>query len=205
MATGLIRTRESGSMRVMAEPTDRELLERCRAGDDPAHAAFRALYERHAPEVLRLLVRLLGDRVAAEDGLQETFVRLHGALRRLDPARPVRPYALRIARNVAIEALRRSKGHAPLEGEGPTTHDDDALLRGEARDLVTDALQALTPDLRSAIVLRHGHGLTLDEVGAALGVTSRTVRNRLRAAAVLLARELEARGVLEPRASEERP
>lgn len=195
-------------MRVMAEPAERELLERCRSGRDPEHAAFRALYERHAPEVLRLLTRLLGERAAAEDGLQETFVRLHGAMRRVDPARPLRPYVLRIARNVAIEVLRRTKGaHAFVERDErdePSTVDEDVVVRGEARDLVDQALQALTPDLRAAVVLRHSHGMTLEEVAAAQGVTARTVRNRLRAAAVLLARELERRGLLDPRVGEER-
>lgn len=196
MGAGLIRVREPSNMRLMTGPTERELIERCASGRDPDHAAFKQLYDRLAPEVLRLLARLLGDRAAAEDALQETFVRLHAAIGRLDPARPARPYVLRIARNVAIEALRRTRReHAPLDGDGPATRDDDALGRDETRDQVARALQVLSPDLRAALLLRHGHGLRLDEVASALGVTTRTVQNRLRAAAVLLARELERRGL----------
>src|SRR4051812_8473228 len=81
------------------EMTEDEALERCRRGEDGDHAGFRVLYERHRPEIERFLARLLGDRHQVEDALQDTFVRLHRALKGHERGRPLRPYVFAIARN----------------------------------------------------------------------------------------------------------
>jgi len=180
-------------------PSDRELVARLRDEADPD--AFELLYRRHAPEVLRLLRRLLA---ASEvgDAAQESFVRLHrGLLEGYDPEQPLRPYLLRITRNVAIEALRRREKLGKVlalpqaELAGPVEAPEHGALEGERDALIHQALDALSPEHRSAVVLRYSHGLSLREVAQALSCTERTVRNRLRAAAVLLERELRRRGV----------
>jgi RNA polymerase sigma-70 factor (ECF subfamily) len=159
---------------------------------------LQALYELHSVEVLRFLRRMLGDASEAEDAAQETFVRLHRALDRLDPDRPTRPYVLKIARNVAIAALRRRRRQKKLNGLSPefSPATADTAERRETSALIHDALAALSPQHRSVVVLRHAHGLKLKDVAAALSCTPRTARNRLRAAAVLFERELNRRGVL---------
>lgn len=180
---------------------DRELVERCLTerpdGDPPA---FRQLYERHGPEVYRLLLRLLGERPAAEDALQETFLRLHRGLRGFDLGRPLRPYVLGIARHVAVETLRRRhRKEAPMGKLDPTSAGalvPERVARDERARLVHEALAALDPEHRSVLVLRHAHGLSQGQVAEALECTERTVRNRLRAAATLFERELRRRGVL---------
>ncbi len=185
-------------MSVMTEVPEQELVARCLEGS-PDHAAFALLYARFAPEVYRFLRRLIGDATEAEDALQETFIRLHRALGRFDRSLPLRPYVLGIARNAAIEALRRGERLRKLQGKGhepePHSAEDDAA-RAERRALVRDALATLPAEHRTVVVLRHTHGLKLREVAEALSCTPRTARNRLRAAAVLLQRELERRGVL---------
>lgn len=181
--------------------SERELVERCRSGADPDHGAFRRLYERYAPEALRLLERLLGERQAAEDALQETFVRLHRGLGAVDLDRPLRPYVLRIARNAGIEALRRRERQKKLAGplgDEELPAPDGGAAPAEAREaaaLIEAALERLGPEHRAAVVLRYTHGLKLEEMGRALGCTERTARNRLRAAAVLLERELRRLGL----------
>lgn len=192
--------------------TDAEVVARLRAGEDGRGGpAFRCLYERHAGEVLRFLARVLGGGAGADDALQEIFVRLHRALpERFDPSRPLRPYLLRIARNVAIEALRR-RAKRDVVGALPDDLPDEAAREGvaaaQAREreaLVAEALGALAPEHRAAVVLRHTHGLKVQEVADALGCSERTARNRLRTAAVLLERELRRRGVTPDRAEEAR-
>lgn len=180
--------------------TDEAILRRIVAGDDPGHAGFRTLWERHAPEVLRFLRRMLGDDAAADDALQESFVRLHRALPGFDAARPLRPYLLAIARHAAISALRKRQRAAKVGALGDDPPDAKASADGvatarDARGRVHDALAALAPEHRAVVLLRLAHGLRLEEVARALDVTDRTVRNRLRAAAVLLERELRRRGL----------
>ena len=192
---------EPGGELSLAGDDEPALVARCRGdGPDhaPDHAAFRALYERHVDEVLRFLRRLLGAPDAVEDAAQETFVRLHRGLRGdFDPARAVRPYVLGIARNVAIEAFRRREKLAlPALPRPDARSAGDAALARERSALVQDALSALSPEHRAVVVLRYTHELSQDDVASALGCTTRTVRNRLRAAAVLFERELRRRGVL---------
>lgn len=182
---------------------DEAILRRIVAGADPDHAGFRTLWERHAPDVLRFLRRMLGDDAAADDALQESFVRLHRALPGFDASRPLRPYLLAIARHAAVSALRTKQRAAKLGalgalGEEPAdarASADGAATARDARGRVHDALAALAPEHRAVLLLRLAHGLRLEEVARALDVTDRTVRNRLRAAAVLLERELRRRGL----------
>ncbi|MBI3722471.1 sigma-70 family RNA polymerase sigma factor [bacterium] len=185
----------------MADLSDSEAASRCKSGADPEHAAFRTIYERHGPDVFRFLRRLLKERQAAEDALQETFVRLHRGFGGFDPERALRPYVFSVARNVAIDVLRaRSKrerteplreGAAP--GEAPVV---EGASRNESKAAVHESLAALAPEHRSILLLRHVHGLKLEEIADGLSCTVRTARNRLRAACVLLGRELKRRGII---------
>jgi RNA polymerase sigma factor (sigma-70 family) len=161
-------------------------------GDD----GFRALFDAHAREVYTFARRVLDDHESAEDATQETFVRFHRALPTLDRERPLIPYILSIARNVSIDMVRaRQKRPKPVELRADLAPAPDAHAAQERRDLVHAALAALAPEHRAVVVLRHIQGLKLEEVAQALGCTSRTAYNRLRAASVLLARELERRGL----------
>jgi RNA polymerase sigma-70 factor (ECF subfamily) len=171
--------------------SDAEVVLQCRSGD-AGHAAFRVLYERHAPAVLAFLEQILRDGALAEDALQESFLRLHRGLDGYDPSRPLVPYILRIARNVAIDLLRARKPTESLDEKGaPAAPASDA---GDKIEEVQRALDALAPEHRAVLVLRLGHGLKLEEIAEALSCSERTARNRLRAGSVLLERELRRRG-----------
>lgn len=179
---------------------DAALVRRIVAGDDARHDAFRQLYARHAPDAARFLRRMLDDAAAADDALQETFVRVHRGLREFEPGRPLRPWILGIARHTALGALRAKQRAAKLSALGAAdppdsrTTDDVARTR-DTRARVLEAVAALAPEHREVVLLRLAHGLVLADVARALDVTERTVRNRLRAAVVLLERELRRRGL----------
>ncbi len=184
----------------MAELEERAAVLRCQRGADADHSAFKAIYERYAPEVYRFQKRLLGDRHSAEDAVQDTFVRLHRGLKGYDATRPFRPYVFSVARNVAVDVLRvRAKrpraetlGDAATEG----TSAADSASQGERTTAVAESLATLAPEHRSLLLLRHVHGMKLEELAEGLACTDRTIRNRLRAAATLLERELRRRGIL---------
>lgn len=128
---------------------------------DVAIPPFERFYEQHRVEVLRLLRRRLGaDR--AEDAFQETFLRALKAYRRLEHGEHLRAWVLRIAENVAIDALRRSKGMAEL---GEAGAEDSRPAYADLSHL-TDGLP---PKERAAVVLRYGYDLSYDQIAAAIG------------------------------------
>jgi RNA polymerase sigma-70 factor (ECF subfamily) len=177
---------------------DAALVARVRGGASP-EAAFAALFERHADEVFSFLVRFLRDRALAEDALQESFYRVYRALDQFDTERPFRPWLHEVARNVALDALRARDKFKTAEPSGETDRTVrereplDEVARREGVAEVSDALLLLAPETRALLLQRHDLGLKLDELASSLGVTERTVRNRLKAAAAELAHFLIAR------------
>ena len=119
-------------MSSIENPDDAGLLRRLRAGDDDA---FRELYAAHAPRLLRLLQRMLGDRALAEDVVQETFIAIFqsvGSYRgeaRLSTW--ITSIGLRRAQNAqrGRERRKESPDEAAL-GAQPTAPGPDAALTG---------------------------------------------------------------------------
>jgi RNA polymerase sigma factor (sigma-70 family) len=129
---------------------------------------FEHFYEEHRVEVLRLLRRRLGaDR--AEDAFQETFLRALRAYARLEHSEYLRAWVLTIARNVALDALRRTRPTEEL-GESPV---EDARPAYEELAELTDGLP---PKERAAVVLRYGYDLSYDQIAAALGSSEDAAR-----------------------------
>lgn len=179
----------------LAARADRELLRLAR--EAPGGEAFKELYRRHREPVRGFLSRLLDDPDAAEDVLQETFLRVHQHLDRYDPAQPFRPWLLRIARNLGLNALqsRRKAGRASAGDADPAASDRvprEAAGR-EARGDARLALQSLPDDVRALLLQRHGLGMKLEELASSWGVNERTIRTRLQGAVDQLTQALLAR------------
>ena len=121
---------------------------------------FELFYDEHRAEVLRLLRSRLG-RERADDAFQETFLRALQAYRRLEHGEHLRAWVLTIARNVAIDALRRTR---PVDELVETAAEDDRPVYAELAPL-TDGLP---PKERAAVVLRYGYDLSYDQIAAAL-------------------------------------
>lgn len=155
-------------------------------GPDAARAAFRTLYERYADDVFAFLRRFLGDATLAEDALQETFLRVHARLPEHDPERSFRGWVYRIARNAAIDLVRRQEKQGRLAGaqaERLAPPEPEQVVAQAARreriDQARDALAALDEDDRMLLLLYHGQGLTQVELAEVFACTERTIRNRL--------------------------
>ena len=92
----------------------------------------------------------------------------------LRPQAPPQPYVLGIARNTAIETIRRQDRLRKLEGKGRTPqpqHVVEDASRSERKEIVHEALAALSPEHRTVVVLRYTHGLKLREVAEILSCT----------------------------------
>ncbi|MFZ4576076.1 MAG: RNA polymerase sigma factor [Phycisphaerales bacterium] len=191
----------------MQNPTDETLFETYRAGD---LAAFRSLVERHHDDLIRFLVRLMGDSAGADDVFQETFLQVHQAAHTFDATRRFRPWLFTIAANKARDYLRR-KGRrrtfdlsAPLSPEGggdgsggsfvdllevrvPTP--DAGLERGETNEQVQRGLAALPYSLREILLLAYFQKLSYAQVADELEIPLGTVKSRLHAAVAAFAKQ----------------
>jgi RNA polymerase sigma-70 factor, ECF subfamily len=162
---------------------ERGSLARARAGDP---LAFRALYDHHADAVFRFLWRMLRDDAAAEDALQEVFLKVFGALGRFDETGPARlsTWIFTIARRVALNLLERTKTRSDASAPLPPT-----AAPGVAPDLrlaLEAAIAALPAGMRSTFVLRECCDLSYDEVAVIEAVDVGTVKSRLHRARALL-------------------
>jgi RNA polymerase sigma-70 factor (ECF subfamily) len=163
------------------ESSDLHLLSRIASGDAGAFAAF---YDRHAPVVLGLLVKMLGRRADAEDVLQETFWQVWRQAARYDPARSSpQGWLVLLARSRALDSLRRRRpaGEAPDAADRAADADPaHGLEQGEQARLVETALARLPEEQRRAIRLAFFGGLTHEQVAEQLAVPLGTAKTRIR-------------------------
>lgn len=164
-------------------------------------AALAALYAEHAPAVLRFLRDLLGCPATAADAVQETFAR---AFRRLDTLRDgdrIAPWLFGIARNVSLEMRKArrvrarylaaaSAGRAPGEEASHARTPEAELLGREAAAVVARALARLSEERRALLLLRLDHGLSYEEIAAAMGFSPAKVKVEIHRARLVLRDEM---------------
>lgn len=163
-----------------------ELLRRVAAGD--RGAPLEELYDRYHRRVWAVGLRRLRDRGAAEDLVQETFVRLWRAAPRFDPERgTVGALLMTIAYRAASDLGRRRAGEAPvvsLDVESADTPADPAAgTEQEEQLLLRDELQAalatLSDDQREILRLHFQEDLTQTQIAERLGLPLGTVKSRV--------------------------
>lgn len=179
------------------------LTPRVCAGDE---RAFRALFDALYHPLLRFAGSLVRDPAAAEDLVQDAFVRLWDRRENLDPAQSLRPYLFRAVRNLAFNHRRDDRTHQRLLGDAVIDDLSAVPRRAPLPDQVASGrelereldrlLHALPPRQREALVLSRMEGLSHAEVAEAMGCAPRTVNNHLVAALATLKRHLHHAGAL---------
>jgi RNA polymerase sigma-70 factor (ECF subfamily) len=177
---------------------DSALIERMMAGDE---AALSAIYDRYSAMLFGMLMRVLQDRQAAEEVLQDLFMQLWHNAGQFDPKRGSLPaWLLVIGRNRAISRLRGSRYREVLEekeGDYANTfassqNIEDETARGELARSLTSALSTLPADQRHALELAYFEGMTQSEIAAKTGAPLGTVKTRVRTAMQSLRQILDA-------------
>jgi RNA polymerase sigma-70 factor (ECF subfamily) len=182
-----------GALRFKDDP---ELARRLKARDPQAMAD---LYDRYGRLAYALIFRVVRNAAAAEDLVQETFLRVWNRVQSFDPERgALGPWILAVARNRAIDYLRSldgrmSAGALELDRiENPavfTTSDDRTLSLDSARRL-KNAFEKLSPNQRLVIELAYYEGLSQTEMAERLKQPLGTVKTWVRSALKTLRDEL---------------
>jgi RNA polymerase sigma-70 factor (ECF subfamily) len=179
MATAALVTRTE-------KDADRDLVERHRYGDE---TAFDEVYALFGTMVYNLALRMLGNEADASDCAQETFLRVHRHLGGFRGRSGLKTWVFRIALNCCRTRVRRRMRRRRFLDFGR----DDLVARAADRDrdpeeqaaaretsrAVHDALAAVKPVYREAVLLRDLHGFTYEEIATVLGVRIGTVRSRI--------------------------
>ena len=163
---------------------------RARAGDT---AAFAALVRRHQDRVFGFILRMLDARDEALELTQDVFVRAWQALPGWRPEARFSTWLLQIARNAALDQLRRRRvvQFAPLDDGmdvADTAPGPEARYASRQRQVrLEHALLQIATEHREILLLREVEDLSYGELAAVLGIAEGTVKSRLaRARAALL-------------------
>jgi len=137
---------------------------------------FAALVAEHDRDLRRLAFRLVGDRHAMDDALQDAYVKAFRALPRFRGASSPRTWLYRIVYNACLDHLRRRRTYAQLDEAVATPARGDAVA---GRAALASALAALPVDQRGAVLLVDVQGFTYPEAAAVFDVPVGTVASRL--------------------------
>jgi RNA polymerase sigma-70 factor (ECF subfamily) len=195
-------TTRAGGWQTLSDLTDERLVELARERN---RLAFEALMRRHNRRLFRVTRTILKDADAAEDAVQEAYLR---AFTKLDSYRPTGKFIswlTRVALNEALMMRRRERGDTVSLDEigeelvspdtaGADSQTADQYVEAEhARALLEHAVDALPENFRMVFVLRLVEGLDVRETAEVLELNSSTVRTRLFRAQRQLRAELSRR------------
>lgn len=158
-----------------------------RAAQAGSRSAFRQLYDQYRDPVYNLIVYLIGNRLEAEDLLQNTFLKAYRALAGFRFESSFKTWILRIAHNECTDALRRTRPDmVPIEdlfgSQEEIDHSrlpDDLHLQSERQEVLAQVLLGLSPKLRTVVILRYVESLSYEEIADILECSVGTVSSRL--------------------------
>jgi RNA polymerase sigma-70 factor (ECF subfamily) len=169
--------------------------------------AFRALVERHSRSLFRLAFRMTGNEQDAEEVVQEAFLRAYRRLDRFESRANFGTWLYRIGVNCSLDMMRKRKTESSqrvqASGDDPDAGDpmdnlvstdpapDRMMLSAEVKEKVQEAMKALSPVERTAFVLRHFEGHSIEEIGKSLGLGAGATKNSVFRAVQKLRRQLE--------------
>lgn len=167
-----------------------ELIARMRRSDS---SALGELYDASSGQVFGVIVRIVGDRSAAEEVTIDVFKQVWTQAGKFDPSRgSLWSWLMLIARSRALDFLRSKLRHSRDREQvlDPVVHDvsdhspnpEEQLVVSGRRQLVLEALKDLGPEKRQALEMAFFRGFTHTEIAEQLGAPLGTVKTRIRSA-----------------------
>ena len=172
--------------------------------------SFNQLVVRWERPIYALAYRVIGREEDARDVCQETFLRAFRSINGFRGQAKFSSWLYRIALNLCRDWIRRERRSPTVQApegvdvielaaeQGPVESIEDLVSRRDVGRHVAVAMQALSDDQRTAIILKEYQGLTFQEIADLLGCPLSTVKTRLYQGLTVLRRELEKQGVVDP-------
>ena len=182
---------------------DEDLISLTDGGDTQALAA---LYDRHSRVAYSLAYRMMGERQAAEDLVQEAFLKVWRAAGsyRVEKA-SVRTWVLSIVNNRGIDVLRssasRRRTQERVEAQAPASQPSEAFSetwRSSQRVQIREALRGLPPEQLKVLELAYFSGYTHKEIAELLDLPLGTVKGRMRLGLKKIREYFDSRGMAVP-------
>jgi RNA polymerase sigma-70 factor (ECF subfamily) len=180
-------------------PSVDELIERCLSGDQQA---WEQIVRLHWRKVFNVAYKFVGKHDEAEDLTQDIFLKIFKSLSTFDRRANFQTWLISVSRNFCIDRYRsgrrdrevfaREVDAATLQAEAPGLSAHARVERQDRVALLREALRALSPPLRAAVLLRDIHELSYQEIAAQLGVAEGTVKSRINRGRAELARQIVA-------------
>jgi RNA polymerase sigma-70 factor (ECF subfamily) len=160
--------------------SDRQLIERCLAGD---RTAERALYDAHVDRVFRLTYRLAGDMDLAQDFTQETFIRAFDRLSQFRGDSSLSTWLHTIAMSVSLNGMRtvgRQRARStPIEDVSELAAPAARIAPHDLREKLHAAIDKLSVKLKPVFVMHDVEGYTHEEIATTLAIPVGTSKARL--------------------------
>jgi len=163
--------------------------------DRARHDRLHQLYEAHYADLVRLACLLLDRTEAAEEVVQDAFVKLYGALDRIEDGDATPAYLRSMVMNGARSKLRRRlvvRKHPPMREPDVEGADATAALHEDQREVI-EALRSLPARQRECLVLRFYGGCSEAEIADTLGIARGTVKSSISRGMATLSERLEGR------------
>ena len=191
-------------------PTESELVQRARQGDE---GAFAALVEQNQSRIFNLALRMTGNPDDAAELAQEALINAWKGLSKFQGGSSFATWLYRLTSNACIDFLRREKRRSGLSMTVSLDEDEEERQvelpdlryspeveaeRRELRAAIREGLNTLSEEHRNVLVLRELDGLSYAQIGQILGLEEGTVKSRIARARVALRKYLVSTGNFSP-------
>ena len=187
-------------------PTESELVQRARQGDE---GAFAALVEQNQSRIFNLALRMTGNPDDAAELAQEALINAWKGLSKFQGGSSFATWLYRLTSNACIDFLRREKRRSGLSMTVSLDEDEEERQvelpdlryspeveaeRRELRAAIREGLETLSEEHRKVLVLRELDGLSYAQIGQILGLEEGTVKSRIARARLALRNYLVKQG-----------
>ena len=169
--------------------TDQNLVTQYIQGNE---ACLEMLINRHKDRIFTIIILIVKDSYIAEDLFQETFIKIIKNLKKgkYNEEGKFLPWAIRIARNMAIDYFRKMKRMPIVTGSDgedvfrkiklAVDNREEQMIRHEKESMVRAVINKLPEEQRQVLILRHYGDLSFKEIAAMTGVSINTALGRMR-------------------------